>query len=178
MLDASETPDESCRYADPDHPPSRHADTLGWVGHNRAGGLPAHLPTRAAQTAAFTSEQVSARPHRRTLWAALGLVGAAACALIASMFVLLEGGAQTTGRGVPPGRAHVASTPTVVTTSTTPTTTTTTAQVTTTTAPKQHQGNSLPRQLHEEQRNTTLPPGPNHRHGGGREPGLIAIPFS
>ncbi len=82
---------------------------------------PLTAPTRVAQTAALTSGQVSAGPRRRKVWAALALAGAAACALIASLFVLLEGGAQSTGRGVPPGRAHVASTPTVVTTSTTTT---------------------------------------------------------
>jgi serine/threonine protein kinase len=143
--------------------PSAGSDTTGLTAS------PLTAPTRAAQTAAFTSGQVSARPRRRRLWAALALGGAAACALIASLFVLLEGGAQTTGGGVPPGKAHVASTPTVVTTSTTttPTTSTPTTFVTTTTLPKQHHSNSLLHELHEEQRNGTLPPGPNHGHGGG-----------
>ena len=158
MLDALRPPDESGRRADPDHP-SPAAMPAPPAASDTTGRPPAPLtaPVRAAQTAALTGGPDSAAPRRRKLWTALALAGAAACALIASLFVLLEGGAQTTGRGVPPwSRAHVASTPTVVTTSTTTTTTTTTTTlVTTTTVPKQHHGNSLLHQLHEEQRNGT-----------------------
>ena len=119
----------------------------------RTAAAPLTDPVRTARTAALTEGPVSAPPRRRKLWTVLALTGAAACSLIASLFVLLEGGAQTTGRGVPPSsRAHVASTPTVVTTSTTTTTTatTTTTLVTTTTVPKPHHGNSPLHQLHEE----------------------------
>jgi eukaryotic-like serine/threonine-protein kinase len=134
----------------------------------RTAAAPHTDPVRTARTAALTEGPVSAPPRRRKLWTVLALTGAAACSLIASLFVLLEGGAQTTGRGVPPSsRAHVASTPTVVTTSTTTTTTatTTTTLVTTTTVPKPHHGNSPLHQLHEE-RDGALP-SPGHGHGGG-----------
>jgi serine/threonine-protein kinase len=126
---------------------------------------PRTAPVRIARTAALTNRPASASRRRRKLWTALALTGAAGCALIASLFVLLEGGAQTTGRGVPSSGARVASTPTVATTSTT-TTTTTTTMATTTTAPKQHHGNSLLHQLHEEQHNGTVASG-SHGHGGG-----------
>ncbi len=128
---------------------------------NTAGlaAAPPTAPARATQTAALTSRPESAPPRRRKLWAAIALSGAAACALIVSLFVLLEGGAQTTGRGVPAVRTHVASTPTVVTT------TTTTSLVTTTTAPR-HLGKTLLHQLHEEERNGSLPSGGGHGHGG------------
>jgi hypothetical protein len=131
---------------------STESNTTGLV----AG--PVTAPAPAVQTAALASRPESARPRRRKLWTALALTGAAACALIASLFVLLEGGAQTTGRGVPAVRAHVASTPTVVTTSTTMPTTTTTF-LTTTTVPKRHHGGSLLHKLHREERNGTLSTG-------------------
>jgi serine/threonine protein kinase len=127
---------------------------------------PDTVPARAVQTAALASGPESAPRRRRKLWTALVLTGAAACALVASLFVLLEGGAQTTGRGVPSGRVHVASTPTVVTTSTTMSTTTTTF-LTTTTVPKRHHGGSLLHKLHKEERNGTLPSGGGRGSGQG-----------
>lgn len=78
-----------------------------------ATALRATSPTAGAQrdrTAALTSGgPTSVSRRRRKLWASLSLGGAAACALIASLFVLLEGGAQTTGRGIPAHGAHVTS---------------------------------------------------------------------
>ncbi len=124
-------------------------------------GLAAAPPTTPARTATLTSGLESAPSRRRKLRTVLILAGTATCALIASVFVLLEGGAQTTGRAVPP-RTHAASTSTVVTS----TTTTTTTFVTTTTTLTHHR-NPLLRELHKEERNGILPSGNGHGHDGG-----------
>lgn len=120
----------------------------------------------AARTAALASRSDTSPPRRRRrVWVALVLAGVAACAFTASLFVLLEGGAQTTGRAVPPRTAQPRATSTVITTTKGPTTT----FVTTTTLPKHH-GKHL-RQLRQEERDGILPPGTAHgldgRGGGG-----------
>jgi hypothetical protein len=123
-------------------------------------------PTAVAppdRTAAFTGTSGSARRRPRTLWVVLALTTAAACALVASLFVFLEGGAQTTGRGEPVRNTHTASSSTAAT-STTFATTTTSTFLTTTTIPKHH-GGSLLHQLHKEQRQGVLPSGGGHGPG-------------
>jgi serine/threonine protein kinase len=138
--------------------PSAPPNTTGF------DAAPSTVPARSAETAALTSKPASAPRRRRKVWAVLALSATAVCALIASLFVLLEGGAQTTGRGVPAGKAHVASTPPTPAPVTTPSTTTT-FLTTTTTVPKLH-GNALLHQLHLEERNGNLPSGGGHGHGG------------
>jgi hypothetical protein len=133
-----------------------------------ATALASAPPTAVAppdRTAALTRPSGSAQRRPRRLWVALALAIAAACVLIVSLFVFLEGGAQTTGRGEPNRHAHTAST--AVTSTTFATTTTTTTFVTTTTLPKHH-GGSLLHQLHKEERDGTLPSGGGHGAGGGR----------
>lgn len=103
------------------------------------------------------------RPHRDDkLRVALALTIGAACTLVISLFVFLEGGAQTTGRGVPAPKTHTAST--IVSPTTFATTTTT--FLTTTTFPKHH-GGSLLHQLHKEERDGLLSPGGGHQPGAG-----------
>ena len=133
------------------------SNTTEWVA------VPRTAPARLEATAALTGTPESEQPRRRKLRAGLALVGVAVCALIGSLFVLLEGGAHSTGRAVPLGTAHSASTSTVVTA---PTTTTT--FVTTTTAPT-HQRNTFLRELHKEERDGILPSGGGHAHGDGRD---------
>jgi Protein kinase domain len=138
------------------------SDTTGF-----ATGAPPTAPALPAQTAALTMGPEPAAPRRHKLRTAVALAGAAACALAAFLFVLLEGGAQTTGRAQPP-HTHVASNASAVSTTTTSTstTTTTTTFVTATTAPRHH-GGSLLHQLHEQQRDGNLLPGGGPRHDGG-----------
>ncbi len=131
------------------------------TSHASEYAAPSTAQTQPARTAALTDRsRATTRPRRRKLRVALALTGASVCALVASLFVLLEGGAQTTGRAVPPRTAHTAaSTSTVITT-------TTTTFVTTTTTVSKHHGKSLLRQLRQEERDGILPPGTVHGPGG------------
>ena len=134
-----------------------------------ATASPTSSPTAVAppeRTEALTHEPRSAPRRRRKLWVALALTTGAACALIVCLFVLLEGGAQTTGRGVPGPRTHTAST--IVSPTTFATTTTT--FMTTTTFPKHH-GGSVLHQLHKEAHDGLLPTARGHQPGssGGRK---------
>jgi serine/threonine protein kinase len=124
------------------------------------------------RTAALTSRSEVVQPRRRRkIWAALALAAMVTCALVVSLFVILEGGAQTTGRDLPPRSAHVTSNSTVVTSTTIPLTTTT--FLTTTTVPKHH-GKAFLHQLHQEERDGILPPGPGIGRGRGAGGGPAA----
>jgi eukaryotic-like serine/threonine-protein kinase len=145
-------------------PPAMPTSTTANATASAAASPTAVAPPE--RTAALTQGPRPAPRRRHKLWAVLALTTGAACALVVSLFVFLEGGAQTTGRGVPAARTHASST--IVSPTTFPTTTTT--FLTTTTLPKHH-GGSLLHQLHKEARDGLLPAGKGHQPGtgGGRK---------